>query len=147
MTIPRATWSQARAESPARAAWREGKVHSDAVSEWLWIVAPMQPMSTDGWWPVIAFRIYAGFGTTCALHSSALDTVEDWQPVIPGTKKGDQCLALLARTFKLRPPEVHADVAEIGPDWTVDYGSFVRPLDADNEAKYFVLSQRELRAQ
>lgn len=119
----RLDWRTARSRSPILAAWREGKPHPDAVSAWLWIVAPI-PMSEDGWWPVVAFRVYAGFGTAHALGQSALDTVEDWRPLIPGTEKGDQCLGLLRRLFALRR-------------------AFVRPLDPEREARFFVLSSKE----
>ncbi len=112
---PRVDWHKARADSPVHAAWREGKVHPDAVNEWLWIVAPV-PFGGD-WWPALAFRVYSGFGGALPLQSSALSTVEDWQPVIPGTPKGDQCLDLVRR---LAPT--------------------IRPIDPDNEAKYFTFS-------
>ena len=114
----RVPWRVARADSPVHAAWREGKV-PDAVNEWLWIVAPV-PFSEDGRWPVIAFRIYAGFGASFALNSGALDTVEDWQPVIPGTPKGDKCLDLVWR----EAPRI-------------------RRIDPEHEAKYFMLSSKE----
>lgn len=129
----RLDWTTARSRSPVRSAWREGKPHPEAVSEWLWLVAPV-PMSSDGWWPVVAFRTYAGFGTSHALNSSALDTVEDWQPVIPGTEKGEQCLELLRKFFALKARIASGELSE--------HHQFVRPIDPEHEAKYFVLSSK-----
>lgn len=114
----RLDWATARALSPVRAAWREGRPHPEAVSEWLWVVAPV-PLCD--WWPVVGFRAYAGFGTVHALGKSALDTVEDWCPLIPGTEKGDRCFELLRRFYTMG-------------------AMFVRPIDQKHEARHFVLS-------
>jgi len=112
----RMRWEAARAESPVRAAWRTGRPHPDAVNEWLWIVAKA-PSSVDGWLPVIAFKVYAGFGTASPLQSTALSSVEDWRPVIVGTPVGDRVMELVALA-------VEGKIA-------------VRRVDPEHEAQFF----------